>query len=105
MSHALTPTPNPVVFVPIEDLQAIIDTCVQKAIREKQQEELMEKFLSPEETRKLFVPAVSLVTLNDWANKGYINRHRLGGRVWYKYGEIIESAKTLKKFSRDKVAA
>ena len=62
--------------------------------------ELEERLLSPEKTRKLFDPAVSLTTLNTWASEGILNKHHIGGRTYSKYSEIIESAKTVKKYKR-----
>src|SRR5438270_6475176 len=95
------PTVNAVVFVPLEQLEAAIDNIFTKRIREKNQEELQEKFLSPDQTRKMFDPVVSLVTLNSWAEKGFLNKHYIGGRTYYKYSEVIEAVKTLRKYSRN----
>ena len=66
-----------------------------EAAKHVQREHLLEKFLSPEETRKLFVPAVSLVTIHNWASNGILIKHHIGGRVYYRYGEILEALKHL----------
>ncbi len=89
---------NAVVFVQLEQLASTIEGIVQKALREKQREDLQEKLLSPKETCLLFSPSISLVTLDSWAEKSLLKKYYIGGRTYYKYSEVIESAKTLKKY-------
>lgn len=84
----------------MESLGEVIQQKVDEAVRRIKAEELQETFLSPEQTRKLFDPMVSLVTLNDWASKGFLNKHHIGGRTYYKYSEVIAATKTLKRYSR-----
>ncbi len=48
-----------------------------------------EKYLTRKETAKLL--QVSLVTLNDWSKKGFIQSYRIGGRIRYKLSEIDEA--------------
>lgn len=86
--------------IPLEELEAIFQRIVKEEISKKNQESTLEKLLSPEETRKLFSPAVSKVTLHSWAKQGRIKQHRLGGRVFYKYSEVLDSLVHLKKFGR-----
>ena len=57
-----------------------------------------ERLISPAETCKLFNPPISKVTLTAWTKQGYLQDHRIGGRIYYKQTEVIESAKTLKKY-------
>jgi hypothetical protein len=33
-----------------------------------------------------------------WTEQGLINQYRIGGRVFYLFSEIVEKAKTLKKY-------
>lgn len=40
---------------------------------------------------------VSLVTLNDWTNKGILLSYRLGNRVYYKRSEIDAAMTQIKK--------
>jgi hypothetical protein len=94
------PIQNTVVVVPLEQLMPAIDNLFTQRIREKNKEDLQEKFLSPDKTRRMFHPEVSLVTLNSWAEKGLLNKHYIGGRTYYKYSEVIEAVKTLKRYSR-----
>ena len=86
--------------IPLEQLTGLLTTIVRQEIRTKNEEELQEKFLSPKETCKLFSPKISLVTLDAWAEKGFLNKHYIGGRTYYKYREVVESLKSLKKYSR-----
>ena len=100
MIDTLQQTAAPVVFIPLALLEATIDSIFTRRIQEKQQQDLQAQYLSPEETCKLFNPKISKVTLNEWTNKGYLTKYYLGGRTFYKYGEVIEAAKSLKKYSR-----
>lgn len=56
-----------------------------------------EKLLSPKETCALFSPKISIPTLSRWTSNGLLNRYDIGGRVFYKYSEIIKSL-SLKKY-------
>ena len=57
-----------------------------------------ERLLSAAEACKVFVPAISRLTLIRWTKADYLKEHRIGGRVYYKQSEIIESAKHLVKY-------
>ena len=63
-----------------------------------------ERLLSATEACKLFIPAISRLTLIRWTKADYLKEHRIGGRVYYKQSEIIESAKHLEKY-KSKVGA
>ncbi len=58
----------------------------------------MEKLLSPAETCKMFSPPISKPTLVQWTRKGFLQEHRISGRVFYKMTEILASLKTLKRY-------
>ncbi|MBS1599509.1 MAG: helix-turn-helix domain-containing protein [Bacteroidetes bacterium] len=72
--------------------------CATESILQKQNKELSEKLLSPSEACKLFQPSISKVTLDSWARKGLIKKHAIGGRVYFKYTEVMEALKSLKKY-------
>ena len=57
-----------------------------------------DRFLSPKETCDRFVPKISKTTLAAWTEQGLINQYRIGGRVFYLFSEIVEKAKTLKRY-------
>ena len=63
-------------------------------IKDKQEE----KLLSPAETCKIFQPTISKVTLASWTNKGLLQDHRIGGRVFYKQSEVLAKLIILKKY-------
>ena len=65
-----------------------------KALIDQQPEQL----LSPAEACKLFNPPITKPTLKAWTDKGLLQDHRLGGRVFYKQSEILNSLQTLKKY-------
>jgi hypothetical protein len=84
--------------IPLEELEARFQRIVKEEINKKDQEATLERLLSPEETRKLFAPPVSKVTLHHWAKQGRIKQHRIGGRVFYKYSEVLDSLVHLKRY-------
>ena len=53
-----------------------------------------EKYLTRKETAKLL--QISLVTLNEWSKRGYVQSYRIGGRIRYKLTEIDEALKEVK---------
>jgi len=91
--------------IPLDQLEAMFQNIVRQEIRLKQTEDLQEKLLSPKETAKLFTPKVSLVTLDSWTAKGFIRKHHIGGRVYYRYKEIIEAIEKIKPYMRTKKVA
>ena len=82
----------------ISQFQSIITDAISKVLQEKQKEECKDLLLSGAEACKLFQPAISKVTLSQWVKQGLIPDHRIGGRVYYKYTEIMDSLTTLKKY-------
>ena len=93
-----------VILSPIE-LQELLNglrSVVKEEIQAQQQQQLEEKLLSPAETCKLFQPAISKVTLTAWSNQGLLTDYRIGGRVFYRYSEVIEAAKHLKRYKAGK---
>ncbi len=59
--------------------------------------ELTEKFLSPEETCKLFQPAITKPTLESYSQQSLLRKYYLGGRTWYKYSEILQALEKIKQ--------
>jgi excisionase family DNA binding protein len=55
-------------------------------------------YLSRQEVAKML--NVSLVTLNDWTNKGFLKAYRLGQKVFYKAAEIDAAMVEIKKGGR-----
>jgi hypothetical protein len=59
-----------------------------------------ERLLSPLEACKLWIPNISKPTLHSWSERGWIPRHRIGGRIYYKKSEILAAITTCRKYSR-----
>ena len=91
-----------VMFLPIslDDFQNILQKVVKTEIKNQQHEELQEKLLSPEQTRKLFDPEISRGTLHNWVEAGHLKKYHIGGRTWFKYSEVMSAITSLKKYSR-----
>lgn len=73
----------------LDELKEQITGIIGATIQESLKTEVNEKLISPKETCDLFSPKISLTTLRKWTDEGHLNEHRIGGRVFYKYGEII----------------
>ena len=86
--------------IPVNEILEGLRQIVREEIKSEKQAGLQEKLLSPSETCKLFQPNISKVTLANWSEQGLLKKHSLGGRIFYKYSEILESLKTLKKYKK-----
>ena len=53
-----------------------------------------DQLLKRDDIAKMF--GVTLVTVHSWMNAGKIPFHRMGGRIFFKKEEVIESMKTIK---------
>lgn len=86
--------------IPLNQLEELLAKIVRQEVRAKVEEELSNKLLSPKETCRLFHPSISLVTLASWTDKGFLNKRHIGGRTFYLQSEVLEAAKSLKKYNR-----
>lgn len=77
----------------IEQLRAIVKEEMSTESKGKE-----EKLISPDQACKIFDPAISKTTLNKWEHAGYLKLYRIGGRTYFRHSEIIEAAKTFKKY-------
>lgn len=91
--------------VPVDTFISQILTAINNAFETKQRKEFEEKLFSAADACKLFSPAIAKSTLHQWTAEGLIPVYRIGGRIFYKYSEVIEAAKRIKKYDRDKTAA
>ena len=82
---------------PAELLSQIRDI-VKEEVLTSASNELKHQLLSPEKTRALFNPEITRQTLARWTKEGHLTAHRIGGRNYYKYGEVIEAVKTIKRY-------
>ena len=86
--------------IPLIALESKLRDIAKEELKTHLPQELDEKLLSPEETRKVFDPPISKVTIINWTKAGKLTAHRIGGRVYYKRSEIIIAATMLKKYNR-----
>lgn len=86
------------VQVPLQTLYSEIKDIIRAELLAQRKEEVKDLLLSGAEACKLFQPGISKVTLTSWCDQGLIPSHRIGGRVYYKYSEIMDSLTTLKKY-------
>lgn len=70
-----------------------------QALKDSNQD-VAELLLSPREASKLFVPSISIATLNNYAAEGLIKKYYLGRLTFYKKSEIISALKSIKKYAR-----
>ena len=84
--------------IPLDTLLQSFREIVQQEIKAQQLNDLQEKLLSPKEVCNLFSPKISLPTLSRWSDQGLLKRYDLGGKVLYKYSEVMGSLTTLKKY-------
>lgn len=92
---------NAQILIPVEELTEIFRDLIREEIHAKNEKELKEKLLSPEETCKLFSPAITKPTLESYSQKELLKKYSLGGRTWFKYHEVMEAVKEIKRFSRN----
>lgn len=57
-----------------------------------------EQLLSPAEVCKLFKPSITKATLASWTKQGFLQEHRIGGRVFYLKSEILAGTTKLSKY-------
>jgi DNA invertase Pin-like site-specific DNA recombinase len=75
-----------------EEFIEIIDERLEKQnliIQNKKEESDEIELLTRHEIARIF--GVSLVTVNDWANKEIIKRHHMGSRVYFFRSEVFEA--------------
>src|SRR5688500_7263273 len=78
-------------------------SCLRDIVREEIQltsnrANAADEFISVKELQILFKPSVSRVTIDSWSSKGLLNKHLIGGRVYFRKSEVLESLTTLKKY-------
>ncbi|HEY8658806.1 MAG TPA: helix-turn-helix domain-containing protein [Hanamia sp.] len=91
--------------IPLDTLLQSLRSIIKEEIQAEQLNELQEKLLSPAEACKIFQPKISKPTLTKWADNGLIQERKIGGRIFFKYSDLIEAAKTLKKYKKPVVTS
>ena len=83
--------------------EELLDSFIQKnrgIVREEIKILLAERLYAPSEAIKLFNPVITKVTLQKWTDKGLIPEQRIGGRIFYKYSDILDAGAITKKYKR-----
>ena len=76
--------------VPLEELLTHFRQIVREENNSRQSAEIADKLYSPEQACRVFNPAISKVTLAKWSKQGSIPSRKIGGRVFYKYSDLIK---------------
>jgi hypothetical protein len=87
--------------VNLSELLDAVREIVVEEVKKHMKAEAAERLLSPDAATKLFQPVVSKQTLHKWTKLGLIPSYRIGGRVFYKESEVIQSAKSLKIYKHN----
>jgi len=86
--------------LPLNELIESLRSVVREEITNSQNKELEDKLYSPKEACKLFVPAISRQTLDSISKEGTLTKHHFGGKVFYRYSDIIKATKTFKRYKK-----
>jgi hypothetical protein len=79
-----------------ESLEAI-EKIVRRVLEEKQANQVAGQLLSPADACKVFQPQISKQTLARWTAEGLINVQRVGGRLFYRYSDVLAAGSRLKR--------
>ena len=85
-------------YIPIDKLADALFNKWMEATRINEEKKIQEKLLTAKEVAQLF--SVSTVTISSWVSKGLLTKYSIGGRTKFKYTEVMDSLKTLKKYSK-----
>jgi hypothetical protein len=97
-----TPIPDFVEQV-IKGLSPLLRAIVKEEMSESAKKDQEDKYISEKEARVIL--PVSAPTFRSYRNQGLFPSYRIGGRILYKHIEIIEAAKRINKYDRNKIVA
>lgn len=83
---------------PDADLISQMRDIIRDELRQQKLAELSEKLLTPKETAAMF--SVSIVTLWKWEKQGRIVKYYIGGRTYFKHGELMASMGAIKRYQK-----
>ena len=72
-----------------EGLRELIKSSLREVVTENEPNKQRKELLTFKEVTSLL--GISASTLNNWKRDGKIPFHRIGGRILFKYAEIVES--------------
>ncbi len=81
----------------VDQLIEVLRPMIKEEMRQVMAEQ-KEQLLSPAEVCKLFKPAITKATLASWTKQGFLQEHRIGGRVFYLQSEILACTTKLSKY-------
>jgi excisionase family DNA binding protein len=83
------------ISITLDELKNLIKEAVREELEAREQKE-DEKMLSVSEVSTLF--GVTKATVYNWTTEGKLSKYKVGGKVFWKYSEVMEAAKQLKKY-------
>ena len=83
-------------YIPIDKLADALFNKWMEANRINEEKKLQEKLLTAKEVAQLF--SVSTVTITSWVSKGVLTKYSIGGRTKFKFTEVMDSLKTIKRY-------
>ena len=89
-------TDHLIAYIPIDKLADALFNKMMEANRIDKEKKLQEKLLTAKEVAQLF--SVSTVTISSWVSKGLLTKYSIGGRNKFKYSEVMDSLKTVKRY-------
>ena len=89
---------NKLILSPIEigELMDAVRAVVREELKHQHETEQSDKLLTEREAVKLL--KVTPPTLWKWVNAGRLQKHKIGGRVYFKYSEIMERIENLQPY-------
>lgn len=78
-----------VMTLKVEELKALIRTCVRKEMSGQYKKEVDEKLISAMELRNMFQPVLSKSTLSRWEKQGLLPSRKILGTRYYKRSEVM----------------
>lgn len=65
-----------------------------KSVRENQERGTSKKFISLDEVRNMFQPAISKMTIYRYVKEGVLPSYRLKGKIYFTYEDVIQACQT-----------
>ena len=84
-------------------MASILPKMIYDGIKNYKEEELQHKLCNPTESRKI-LGGISRPTLESIADQGLIKKIYVGGKVFFKYKDLLSAQKSFKKYSRKPIA-
>lgn len=90
-------------IVPVEEFKALLSAIVKEELESHFQDsklpfEALPELLSRYQVAKLF--HVTVATIDNWANSGQLDKHRIGSVVRFKKEEVLAFLKNHQKYQR-----